>query len=626
MTIPVWLLIALPLAGAVILLLAGRRSDRWGHLLGTAAAVASFAVGAVLFAGMLGRPAEERAVHETLFSWVPVGELRVDFGLQLDQLSMCFVLLITGVGSLIHIYSIGYMAHDPGRRRFFAYLNLFLAAMLLLVLADNYLGLYVGWEGVGLASYLLIGFWSHKPSAATAAKKAFIVNRVGDMGLAIALMIMFATVGSVSFAGVFGAAPQLGEGTLTAIGLLLLLGACGKSAQVPLQSWLGDAMEGPTPVSALIHAATMVTAGVYLIVRSGPVFDLAPTAQLGVVVVGTVTLLFGAIIGCAKDDIKKALAASTMSQIGYMVLAAGLGPAGYAFAIMHLLTHGFFKAGLFLGAGSVMHAMNDEVNMRRYGGLRKALPITFATFGLGYLAIIGIPPLAGFFSKDGIIEAALNAGGVRGWILGGAAILGAGITAFYMTRVMLMTFFGEKRWDSTAHPHEAPAVMTAPMIVLAVGSVASGGLLAIGGTLSHWLEPVVGAHEEAHAVPVVVATVLILSVVAVGVAIAYRMYARREVPTEVPGGSALTVAARRDLYGDALNERVFMRPGRALTSTLITVDDRAVDGAATGLAALVSGASGGLRRMQTGFARSYALEMLGGAALVVAAILAVNLW
>ena len=357
---------------------------------------------------------------------MPVGELHVDFGLQLDQLSMCFVLLITGVGSLIHIYSVGYMAEDPDRRRFFAYLNLFLSAMLLLVLADNYLGLYVGWEGVGLASYLLIGFWQHKPSAATAAKKAFVVNRVGDIGLAVALMVMFAYIGSISFEGVFAAAPELGEGTLNAIGLLLLLAACGKSAQVPLQSWLGDAMEGPTPVSALIHAATMVTAGVYLIVRSGPVFDLAPGAQLGVVIVGAVTLLFGAIIGCAKDDIKKALAASTMSQIGYMVLAAGLGPAGYAVAIMHLLTHGFFKAGLFLGAGSVMHAMDDEVNMRHYGGLRKLLPITFATFGLGYLAIIGVPPLAGFFSKDGIIEAALGAGGAKGIILGGAAILGAG--------------------------------------------------------------------------------------------------------------------------------------------------------------------------------------------------------
>ena len=636
MTTLVWLVIALPLAGAAILLLAGRRSDAWGHLLGCLAALASFAAGVVLFVDMLGRHAEDRVVHETLFSWVPVGGLHVDFGLQLDALSMCFVLLITGVGSLIHIYSIGYMAEDPERRRFFAYLNLFLAAMLLLVLADNYLGLYVGWEGVGLASYLLIGFWAHKPSAATAAKKAFVVNRVGDLGLAIALMVMFAYIGSISFAGVFSAAPHLGEGTLTAIGLLLLLAACGKSAQVPLQSWLGDAMEGPTPVSALIHAATMVTAGVYLIVRSGPVFNLAPTAQVGVVIVGAVTLLFGAIVGCAKDDIKKALAASTMSQIGYMVLAAGLGPAGYAFAIMHLLTHGFFKAGLFLGAGSVMHAMNDEVNMRRYGGLRKALPITFATFGLGYLAIIGVPPLAGFFSKDGIIEAALGSGGAKGIILGGAAILGAGITAFYMTRVMLMTFFGQKRWASeaseatwdklVAHPHESPAVMTWPMILLAIGSVASGGALAIGGTLQHWLEPVVGAHEAEHGTPAWVVTIIVLAVVAAGIAIAYRMYGTRAVPEEVPAGNALTVAARQDLYGDAFNERAFMRPGQLLTEGLVEIDDDAVDGAANELAAGVGWISNRFRQLQTGFARSYALSMLVGAALVVAAILAVQLW
>ena len=450
MTLPVWLLIALPLLGAAVLLLGGRATNAWGHLLGCAAVIASFVVGLVLFVDLLDRGAEDRVMHETLFSWVPVASLQVDFGLQLDQLSVCFVLLITGVGSLIHIYSVGYMEHDPERRRFFAYLNLFVAAMLLLVLADNYLGLYVGWEGVGLASYLLIGFWSHKPSAAVAAKKAFVVNRVGDIGLALALMVMFANVGTVSYAGVFGAAEEMSQGTLTAIGLLLLLAACGKSAQVPLQSWLGDAMEGPTPVSALIHAATMVTAGVYLIVRSGPVYDLAPDARTGVVIVGAVTLLFGAVVGCAKDDIKKALAASTMSQIGYMVLAAGLGPAGYAIAIMHLLTHGFFKAGLFLGAGSVMHGMNDETDMRRFGGLRTYMPITFATFGLGYLAIIGVPPLSGFFSKDPIIETAFAAGGVKGWLLGGAALLGAGITAFYMTRVMLMTFFGEKRWKARA--------------------------------------------------------------------------------------------------------------------------------------------------------------------------------
>ncbi|MGB3232548.1 MAG: NADH-quinone oxidoreductase subunit L [Mycobacterium sp.] len=627
MTVPVWLPIALPLAGATVLLLSGRRSDRWGHLLGTFAAVASFVCAAVLFVDMIGRDAEGRATQESLFSWVPVGELRVDFGLQIDQLSMCFVLLITGVGSLIHVYSIGYLAEDPGRRRFFGYLNLFLAAMLLLVLADNYLGLYMGWEGVGLASYLLIGFWSHKPSAATAAKKAFVVNRVGDVGLAIALMVMFAAVGSVSFGAVFDAAPVLTEGTLTAIGLMLLLAACGKSAQVPLQSWLGDAMEGPTPVSALIHAATMVTAGVYLIVRSGPVFDLAPHAQTAVVVVGAVTLLFGAVIGCAKDDIKKALAASTMSQIGYMVLAAGLGPVGYAFAIMHLLTHGFFKAGLFLGAGSVMHAMDDEVDMRRYGGLRKALPITFVTFGLGYLAIIGIPPLAGFFSKDGIIEVALGAGGAKGIILGGATILGAGITAFYMTRVMLMTFFGPKRWDPhTTHPHESPAVMTVPMILLAVGSVTAGAALAIGGTLEHWLAPVVGSAEIHHVLPVWVVTVIVLSVVTVGIVIAYRMYGSRPVPEAVPAGSALTVAARRDLYGDVFNEKVLMGPGAVITAGLVEIDDEAVDGAGSGLGAAVGRVSDGLRRLQTGFARSYALSMLAGTVLVVAAILAVNLW
>jgi NADH-quinone oxidoreductase subunit L len=540
---------------------------------------------------------------------------------------MCFVLLITGVGSLIHIYSIGYMADDPGRRRFFGYLNLFLAAMLLLVLADNYLGLYVGWEGVGLASYLLIGFWQHKPTAATAAKKAFVVNRVGDIGLAIAQMVMFAYIGSISFEGVFSAAPHLGQPTLNAIGLLLLLAACGKSAQVPLQSWLGDAMEGPTPVSALIHAATMVTAGVYLIVRSGPVFDLAPGAQLGVVIVGAVTLLFGAIVGCAKDDIKKALAASTMSQIGYMVLAAGLGPAGYAVAIMHLLTHGFFKAGLFLGAGSVMHAMDDEVNMRHYGGLRTLLPITFATFGLGYLAIIGVPPLAGFFSKDGIIEAALGAGGAKGLILGTAAILGAGITAFYMTRVMLMTFFGERRWKPDTHPHESPKVMTWPMILLAVGSVASGAVFAIGGTLQHWLEPVVGAHEERHAMPAWVTTIIVLAVVAVGILIAYRMYAQKAVPDTAPEKvSALTVAARRDLYGDAINEELLMKPGQVLTKDLVWVDDKAIDGAGGGLATVVGKVSDGLRLLQTGFARSYALSMLAGAALVIAVILAVQLW
>lgn len=625
-----WLIPALPLLGAAILLLGGRATDRWGHLLGTGLAIASFAVALIMFTGMVSRSADDRVVSDVLFSWVPVGELQVDFGFLLDQLSMCFVLLITGVGSLIHVYSIGYMRHDPDRRRFFAYLNLFLAAMLVLVLADNYLGLYLGWEGVGLASYLLIGFWQHKPSAATAAKKAFVVNRVGDIGLAVALMIMFAAFGSVAFTAVFDGASQAGETTLTALGFVLLLAACGKSAQVPLQSWLGDAMEGPTPVSALIHAATMVTAGVYLIVRSGPIFDLAPAAQVGVVVVGAVTLLFGAVIGCAKDDIKKALAASTMSQIGYMVLAAGLGPAGYAFAIMHLLTHGFFKAGLFLGAGSVMHGMNDETDMRRYGGLRALMPITFVTFGVGYLAIIGVPPFAGFYSKDHIIEAAFGAGGAKGLILGGAALLGAGITAFYMTRVMLLTFFGEKRWhDGThapaPHPHESPRVMTGPMILIALGSVASGGLLAIGGSLETWLEPVVGEHTEHHLLPEWAMTAIILLVVAVGVAVAYRQYATRPVPVTAPEDvSVLTVAARRDLYGDAVNEEFLMRPGQRVTAGLVAVESDGVDALTSGVGDAVTGASRRIRGWQNGYVRSYALSMFAGTTVIVALVMAVN--
>jgi len=622
-----WLLVALPAAGAAILLLGGRRTDPWGHLLGCATALASFGVGLDLLAEMLGRHGDARTISQNLFSWVPVGGLQVDFGLQIDQLSICFVLLITGVGSLIHIYSVGYMAEDPDRRRFFAYLNLFLVAMLLLVVADNYLVLYAGWEGVGLASYLLIGFWYHKPTAATAAKKAFVMNRVGDAGLALAIFVIFANFGTLSYAGVFGQAAGAGRAALTAIGLLLLLGACAKSAQVPLQAWLGDAMEGPTPVSALIHAATMVTAGVYLIVRSNPLYSLAPDARLGVIVVGAVTLLFGAVIGCAKDDIKRALAASTMSQIGYMVLAAGLGPAGYAFAILHLLTHGFFKAGLFLGSGAVIHAMNDEQDMHRYGGLRAALPITFATFGLGYLAIIGVPPFAGYFSKDAIIEAALGAGGVRGYVLGGAALLGAGITAFYMTRVMLLTFFGQKRWAADSHPHEAPAVMAWPMILLAVGSVFSGGLLGFGGTLQHWLEPVVNFEESSHVAPTWVISAVAVGVVAVGFLVALWRYLGRPVPEVAPAEvSVLTVAARRDLYGDAFNEGVFMRPGAQLTHALVEFDNRGVDGSVNALAGLVRRTSEWLRGFQTGFARNYALSMLVGAALVAVAILAVQLW
>ena len=619
-----WLLLVFPLAGAVILLLGGKRSNSWGHLVGVAMPVASFVYGLIAFIAMLSYPASQRSRDLHLYSWIPVGGFKVSIGLLLDPLSICFVLLITGVGSLIFIFAVGYMANDPERRRFFGYMNLFLAAMLLLVLADNYLGLYAGWEGVGLASYLLIGFWQFKPAAATAAKKAFIANRIGDAGLSLAIMLMFAQFGTVTFAGVFGAVHGASKGVVTALGLLLLLGACGKSAQLPLQSWLLDAMEGPTPVSALIHAATMVTAGVYLIVRSNPIFNLSPDARLAVAIVGAATLLFGAIIGCAKDDIKKALAGSTMSQIGYMMLAAGLGPAGYAFAIAHLLAHGFFKAGLFLGAGSVKHEMDDEVDMRRFGGLRKVMPITFVTFLFGYLAIIGVPPFSGFFTKDPIIEAAFDKGGTSGAILGTAALIGAGLTAFYMTRVMFMTFAGERRWDDKVHPHEAPPVMTSPMVVLAIGSLCAGGFLIVDNRLVNFLAPVVGSPPTSHGFFTPVSGGA-LALVIVGAAIAWAMYGRREVPVTAPAGSPLTVAARKELYGNAINESLLMRPGQWLTRLSVYFDNRGVDGLVNTLAAALGGTSGRLRRVENGFVRSYALLMFLGAALLVGALLLVRI-
>jgi NADH-quinone oxidoreductase subunit L len=629
-----WLLLAFPVFGAAVLLIGGRRTDKWGHLLGVTMSLASFVYGVIAFFAMLGSSGAGRSQDLHLFSWIPVNGFQASIGILLDPLSISFVLLITGVGSLIHIYSIGYMAHDEERRRFFAYLNLFIAAMLLLVISDNYLGLYAGWEGVGLASYLLIGFWQYKPAPPVAAKKAFIANRVGDAGLSLAIMLMFSEFGNFSFTGVFhqmsSGSTSGGNGITTAIGLLLLLGACGKSAQVPLQSWLLDAMEGPTPVSALIHAATMVTAGVYLIVRSNPIFNVSPTAQLVVTIVGAVTLLAGAIIGCAKDDIKKSLAGSTMSQIGYMTLGAGLGPAGYVFAIAHLLAHGFFKAGLFLGAGSIMHGMNDDVNMRRYGALRKFMKITYGTFALGYLAIIGIPPFAGFWTKDGIIEAAWDKGGTTGYILAACAIVGAGITAFYMTRMMLMTFHGKARWENETadngheyHPHESPLVMTVPMILLAVGSLGAGAFLMVNQRFVDFLAPVTGKPEVAHGIwslPGIVALVLVV----IGIGVAWFQYGRVPVPSTAPQGNFITVAARKDLYGDAFNESVLMRPGQWLARLSVWFDSRGVDGLVNGLAAAIGGTSGRLRRVQTGYARSYALSMLIGAVLLLAGLLAVR--
>ncbi len=633
-----WLLVALPAVGAAILLLGGRRTNRWGHWLGCATVLAAFAYGLALYADGTKR---HGIVDVGLFDWMSVGNYHLSFGMRIDPLSLTFVLLITGVGFLIHLYSVGYMAHDAGRRRFFAYLNLFVAAMLVLVLGDSFVTLYLGWEGVGLASYLLIGYYQDRPAAATAAKKAFLMNRVGDVGLALAIFLLWTKLGTVTYAGVFAEQGGIADlarsspGTVVAICLLMLLGACGKSGQFPLQSWLPDAMEGPTPVSALIHAATMVTAGVYLIARANPIFDQSETGRLVVMIIGAITLLIGCVAGCAYDDIKKVLAYSTVSQIGYMILAVGLGTAGYALAIAHLLAHGFFKAGLFLGAGSVMHAMDDETDMRRFGGLWRTLPITFVTFGLAYLAIIGFPFLSGYFTKDAIIEAAFSQSGWQGWVFGVSAVLGAALTAFYMTRLMLMTFFGEKRWAElrTAagqrfHPHESPAVMTIPMILLAVGSVGAGYLFIHGERLAGWLEPSVGALTEHHdnsPIPVGTVGVLTLVVSALGVLLAWLTVGRRTVPVERPlSVSAPVAAARAGLYADAINEALIAHPGTWLTRALVFVDNRGVDGVVTGSAALLGGSSSRSRRLQTGFVRSYALGMLGGTVLIVAALLLVS--
>ena len=632
------LMILVPLVSAGLLLLLGRAADSWGHWLATAASWASFGIGAAVAAQTLGSDPSSRRFSQTLFTWIPAGDFTVDFGLLVDPLSLTFVILVTFVGSLIHVYAIAYMAHDGARRRFFAYLNLFIAAMLVLVLADSYAGLFVGWEGVGLASYLLIGFWNHVPANAVAAKKAFIMNRVGDMGMLIAMMAMVANFSSVSYAEVSARVGGAGQAQATVIGLFLLVAACGKSAQFPLQAWLGDAMAGPTPVSALIHAATMVTAGVYLVVRSGAVFTAAPAAAAAVVVVGAVTLLFGAVVGSAKDDMKKVLAASTMSQIGYMMLGAGLGPIGWAFAVFHLFTHGFFKALMFLGAGSVMHGMGDQVNMRRFGALRGAMKVTWLTFMMGWLAILGVPPLSGFWSKDKIIEAAFSIHSFGGsqapwapWVFGTVALVGAGVTAFYMSRLFFMTFHGKARWTTEAEgspvrPHESGPLMTIPMVVLAVGAVVIGAALSVGDFFTTWLEPAIGPVE--HGEPVVGEYALqgaTLVLVLVGAWIAWRKYGAAQVPASVPAGNALTEAARRDLYQDTVNEALFMAPSKGLVAVATVGDSAVIDGALTGAGRACQGVGKLVGATQNGFVRAYASYILAGAVAAVALVLAFRL-
>ncbi|MEU8073246.1 NADH-quinone oxidoreductase subunit L [Micromonospora sp. NPDC048169] len=620
----VWLLVAIPLVSAAILLLLGKRADRWGHWLGVGAIGAAFVLGLTYFFQLRGL--ENKQVELSLWDFMAVGNLKVDFGLLFDPLAAVFVLLITGVGFLIHLYAVEYMAHDKGRRLFFAYFNLFVAAMLLLVLGNNYVMLYFGWEGVGLASYLLISFWYGRPSAATAGKKAFLMNRVGDAGLAIGIFIMFAMLGTTQYDEVFNGVGSMTSTTVLVLGLLLLLGAAGKSGQFPLQAWLPDAMEGPTPVSALIHAATMVTAGVYLIARSNAIFSANETLQLVVVSVGALTLLMGCIIGAAKDDIKRVLAWSTVSQIGYMFLGVGLGGGAYALAIVHLLAHGFFKANMFLGAGSVMHGMNDQVDIRRFGGLSKYMKVTWLTFMMGWLAIIGMFPFSGYFSKEPIIVAAFEREGWTAWLFGLAALLGAGLTAFYMTRLFVLTFHGPKRWtEDIEHPHESPKLMTIPLILLAVGSVGAGFLLAT--SVPDWLTATNGlAAESGEHAPVLahwLLTALSLLLTVLGAGLAWFLF-RSGTATEPQPAGVVVTAARRNLYTDAFNEAVFEKPGIFLTRALVFLDNRGVDGLVNGLAAAVGGGSGRLRRLQTGFVRSYATSILTGALLVVAAFLAVQ--
>lgn len=632
-----WLMVAIPLLSSAFLLVCGRSTDKWGHWLAVAASWSSFLIGFIIFCQMIGQAPAERSILAPVFTWFKAGggneTIELSWNLLLDPLSMTFVLLVTFVGSLIHVYSVAYMEHDPDRRRFFAYLNFFVASMLTLVLSDSYVALFFGWEGVGLASYLLIGFWNHELANAVAAKKAFVMNRVGDLGLLLAMMAMYAEFNSMKFVDVLGASRSgdMTGGWATAIGLFLLLAACGKSAQFPLQAWLGDAMAGPTPVSALIHAATMVTAGVYLIVRSGNIFVVSPTAQLCVAIVGAITLLFGAIVGCAKDDMKKVLAASTMSQIGYMMLGAGLGPIGWTLAIFHLFVHGFFKAQLFLGAGSVMHAMNEQVDMRRFGGLRTIMKVSWICFGIAWLAILGIPPFSGFFSKEPIIAAAFNSaafGTTGAWIFGLIAMVGAGITSFYMSRLFFMIFHGEKRWTtefdggSDVHPHEASWLMNGPIVVLSVFSLAMGMVLGLTDKFTQWLEPVTGtaaATENAsvsvlsHAAISVITLILVLC----GLALAFVMYVRKPVPKVAPASNALVEAARVDLYQDTVNESVAMLPAQLLTVGVGGADRGLIDGIVRGIAWCAGALGRALSHVQNGYIRAYASYILGGVLLAL---------
>jgi NADH-quinone oxidoreductase subunit L len=618
----IWLVPLLPLAGFAVNLAFGRRLKALSGWIATGALTASFVIAVAALLELLSFDAEARTVVLHGWRWFA----GVAFDLRFDPLSATLVLVVTGVGSLIHLYSIGYMAHDERKPTYFAWLNLFAAAMLILVLSQNFLVMFLGWEGVGLCSYLLIGFWFDRDGVPAAAKKAFLANRVGDVGFLLAMFLIYQSFGTLDFGDVFARFGEAGTATATATALLLFLACAGKSAQIPLFVWLPDAMAGPTPVSALIHAATMVTAGVFLVARAHPIFEAAPAAQTTVVLIGAGTALLAAVIAIAQDDIKKILAYSTVSQLGYMFIGVGLGPLGYVPGLFHLVTHAFFKAQLFLGAGSVMHGNDDDVDVKHFGGLRKVMPVTWATMGVAWLAILGIPPLSGFFSKEQVLTAAFEQGeaGTVAWAIG---VVTAGLTAFYMSRLFFLTFHGKPRWPEGRHPHESAPVMTFPLIVLAL-LAAVGGVLNLGpdGLLARFLEPVFagGAAETAARLSVneLVLTALTVGITVIGAAVAWYMYGSGRVDWLALRERNLAgwrVVADK-FYVDEAYELVNVKGGGALARGSAWFDEHIIDGGVRDLGRAVLTLGRRTRRLQNGLVRSYAVGVLAGAAIFVGAL------
>ena len=613
----VWIVPTLPLAGAAINLVAGKRLGRWAGVLASGLMVVAFALGLAILADLLELHGDERLIVQHLWDWISVGSFRVAADLRVDPLSVTMMLVVTGVGAVIHVYSIGYMDGDPRFGRFFSYMNLFCFFMLTLVLAQNFLLLYVGWEGVGLCSYLLIGFWFDRPAAASAAKKAFVVTRIGDTFMLVGIALVFLRLGSLDFSAVLRPSVESVQpsGVFTVIALLLLAGAVGKSAQIPLHTWLPDAMEGPTPVSALIHAATMVTAGVYLVARTHVFFEISGVALTVVLVIGLLTAVYAATCALGQDDLKRVLAYSTISQLGYMFFALGL--KAYAAALFLLVTHAFYKALLFLSAGSVMHGLGGETDLKKMGALRRAMPVTAAMLGVGALAIAGVPPLSGFFAKDQILEVANRSGYLLAWLV---ALAGAFLSALYISRLTFLSFFGRDRTERAAH--ESPPVMTIPLAILAVGAAFGGvlGLSATTGRLHSFLAPVLGELAEGTSgLPTVVLSVISVLVALAGIGVGWLVYGSGRIDW-----MALRVrfaGVQRFLahgwYVDDVYSTLLVGPGKAGAAFLVSeVDQHVIDGAVNGVGQVFQWAASRGRRLQTGLVRNYGLAFLVGVVVI----------